>query len=81
MEAFIIGLENLLQPSVLFAIVIGSIGGLAIGAIPGIGPALKNKILLKFKSLKNIKSANIEDLMTVRGINDKIANLIKQNIK
>ena len=27
------------------------------------------------------KSANIEDLMTVRGINDKIAKLIKQNIK
>ena len=49
--------------------------------IPGIGPALKNKILLRFKNLKNIKSANVEDLMTVRGINDKIANLIKQNIK
>ena len=50
-------------------------------SIPGIGPSLKNKILLKYKSLKNIKSANVEDLMTVRGINDKIANLIKQNIK
>jgi excinuclease UvrABC nuclease subunit len=46
-----------------------------------LGPALKNKILLKFKSLKNIKSANIEDLMTVRGINAKIAKQIKQKIK
>ena len=46
MEAFLIGLENLLQPSVLFAIVIGSIGGLAIGAIPGIGPAIAIAILL-----------------------------------
>jgi excinuclease ABC subunit C len=49
--------------------------------IPGIGSVLKNRILLKFKSLKNIKSANIEDLMTVRGINDKIASQIKLNIK
>ena len=59
----------------------GSIKKSQLDLIPGIGPALKNKILLKFKSLKNIKSANIEDLMTVRGINDKIANQIKQNIK
>ena len=59
----------------------GSIKKSQLDLIPGIGPALKNKILLKFKSLKNIKSANIEDLMTVRGISDKIASLIKQNIK
>ena len=59
----------------------GSIKKSQLDLIPGIGPALKNKILLKFKSLKNIKSANIKDLMTVRGINDKIANQIKQNIK
>jgi len=46
LEAFLVGLENLLQPSVLLAIVIGSIGGLAIGAIPGIGPAIAIAILL-----------------------------------
>ena len=55
----------------------GSIKKSQLDLIPGIGPALKNRVLLKFKSLKNIKSANIEDLMTVRGINDKIAYLIK----
>ena len=59
----------------------GSIKKSQLDLIPGIGPALKNRILLKFKSLKNIKYANVEDLMTVRGINDKIANKIKQNIK
>jgi excinuclease ABC subunit C len=59
----------------------GSIKKSQLDLIPGIGPVLKNKILLKFKSLKNIKSANVEDLMTVRGINDKIANHIKQKIK
>ena len=59
----------------------GSIKKSQLDSIPGIGPALKYKILLKFKSLKNIKSANVEDLMTIRGINDKIAYQIKQNIK
>jgi excinuclease ABC subunit C len=59
----------------------GSIKKSQLDLIPGIGPVLKNRILLEFKGLKNIKSANIEDLMTIKGINDKIANLIKQNIK
>ncbi len=59
----------------------GSIKKSQLDLVPGIGPALKNRILLKFKSLKNIKHANVEDLMTVRGINDKIAHRIKQNIK
>jgi excinuclease ABC subunit C len=49
--------------------------------IEGIGEVLKKRLLLNFKSLKNIKLANIEDLMTVKGINAKIANKIKQNIK
>jgi len=36
--------------------------------------------LLNFKSLKNIKSAKIEDLMTVKGINAKIARSIKEKL-
>ncbi len=48
--------------------------------IEGIGEVLKNRLLLNFKSLKNIKSANIEDLMTVKGINAKIAQLIKEKL-
>jgi len=46
MESFLLGLENLMAPSVLVAIVIGSVGGLAIGAVPGIGPAIAIAILL-----------------------------------
>ena len=46
MEAFINGLDQLLQPAVMAAIVIGSIGGLIIGAVPGIGPAIAIAILL-----------------------------------
>jgi excinuclease ABC subunit C len=48
--------------------------------IEGIGDVLKKRLLLNFKSLKNIKSANIEDLMTVKGINVKIAKLIKETL-
>ena len=48
--------------------------------IEGIGEVLKKKLLARFKSIKNIKAANIEELMTVKGINAKIAELIKQNL-
>ncbi|MEM6728640.1 MAG: tripartite tricarboxylate transporter permease [Pseudomonadota bacterium] len=46
MEALQAGLAALLEPSVLIAILIGSLGGLAIGAVPGIGPAIAIAILL-----------------------------------
>ena len=48
--------------------------------IEGIGEVLKKRLLLHFKNLKNIKSANIEELMTVKGINAKIAKLIKEKL-
>ena len=46
MEALITGLSNLMDPSVLIAMVIGSVGGVLIGAVPGIGPAIAIAILL-----------------------------------
>jgi len=48
--------------------------------IDGIGKVLKKRLLINFKSLKNIKSANIEELMTIKGINAKIAKLIKERL-
>ena len=48
--------------------------------IEGIGEVLKKRLLLNFKSLKSIKLAKIEDLMTVKGINVKIAQLIKEEL-
>jgi excinuclease ABC subunit C len=48
--------------------------------IEGIGEVLKKRLLFNFKSLKNIKSAKTEDLMTVKGINAKIAELIKKKL-
>lgn len=46
MENFFLGLNNLLDLQVFLALVIGALGGLAIGAIPGIGPAIAISILL-----------------------------------
>ena len=40
MEALLLGLSNLLDTHVIIAILIGAIGGVVIGAIPGIGPAI-----------------------------------------
>ena len=45
--------------------------------IHGIGKVLKIRLLKEFKSIKNIKLANLNDLMTVKGINEKIAKTIK----
>ncbi len=49
-------------------------------SINGIGPVLKKRLLNKFKSLKNIKEASSVDLMTVEGINEKIAKLIVKKL-
>jgi excinuclease ABC subunit C len=48
--------------------------------IDGIGEVLKKRLILKYKNIKNIKSSNIDDLMTVKGINAKIANSIKEKL-
>ena len=44
--------------------------------INGIGPVTKSKLLKKFKNIKNIKSAKLDELMTIKGINEKIADEI-----
>ena len=48
--------------------------------IDGIGAVLKRRLLYKYKNIKSIKLANIDDLMTVKGINAKIANSIKEKL-
>ena len=48
--------------------------------ISGIGPNKKNKILSHFKSLQKIKTASIEELCMIDGINIKLAACIKKNL-
>jgi len=59
----------------------GSIKKSQLDEIVGIGEVLKKRLILKYQNIKNIKSAKFTDLMTVKGINAKIAKLIKQKIK
>ena len=44
--------------------------------IKGLGSILKMRLMNEFKNIKNIKSANLSDLMTVKGISEKIARNI-----
>jgi len=52
-----------------------------IDSIKGVGKILKRRLLERFKSIQNIRKANLSDLMTVEGINEKIAKLIIQKLK
>ncbi len=49
-------------------------------SIKGVGAILKRRLLKKFKSIKNIKVASLSDLMTVDGINEKIAKNILEKL-
>ena len=40
--------------------------------VKGIGNVLKKRLIKKFKKYKEHKLAHLEDLMTVKGINEKI---------
>ena len=44
--------------------------------ISGIGPIIKSRLLRKYKSVKNIRNSNLDELMTIKGINEKIASKI-----
>ena len=46
MENLFAGLEMLARWDVMVALLVGSIGGVIIGAIPGVGPAVAIAILL-----------------------------------
>ena len=49
--------------------------------IAGIGEVLKSRLLKKFKSIKKIKNASMEELMTVDGINERIAKSVIKELK
>lgn len=46
METFVAGLELIARIDVMLALLVGSVGGVIIGAIPGVGPAVAIAILL-----------------------------------
>jgi excinuclease ABC subunit C len=50
-------------------------------AIPGIGPNRRKALLKHFGSIDNIKQANIEDIMKVKGMNETAAKQVKANLE
>ncbi len=48
--------------------------------IKGIGKTLKTRLMKKYKSIQNIKNTSSMELMTVNGINEKIAEQIIKNL-
>ena len=48
--------------------------------IEGIGEKKRTELLKKFGSVKKIKEASIEDLMKVKGINEKLAQKLKDEL-
>jgi excinuclease ABC subunit C len=58
----------------------GSIKKSKLDEINGIGDVIKKRLLSKYKSIKIIRTVNIDDLMTVKGINAKIAEQIKEKL-
>jgi excinuclease ABC subunit C len=44
--------------------------------VDGIGPVTKSNLLKKFKNIKSIKNAELDELMTISGINERMAQQI-----
>ena len=53
----------------------------ALDEIPGIGTTKKALLLKKFGSVEKIVSATVDEIATVKGINEDLANTIKQSLK
>lgn len=49
--------------------------------IPGIGTKKKQELLKTFGSISKIKQANLEELMQIKGINEKLARIIQEELQ
>ncbi len=49
-------------------------------AVPGIGPKRKRALLKKFGSVRGIKEASVEDLMSVSGMTRQLAERVKEGV-
>lgn len=53
----------------------------ALDDVPGVGPKRKKALLLEFKDIDRIKTASIEEIMKVEGINEQLAKNIALHLK
>lgn len=50
-------------------------------AIPGIGPQRRKQLIQRFGSLDGIRSASVEDLITLPGFSEKLAHSVKSHLE
>jgi len=50
-------------------------------SIPGIGPARRKALLMKFGSLDKIQEASVEELTKIRGVTEEIAQALKSSLE
>lgn len=53
----------------------------ALDEISGIGQVKKQELLKKFGSIEKIKEASIDELTKIKGINENLARIIKEELK
>ena len=49
--------------------------------VPGVGPARRRALLLKFGSIEGILQASLEELMTIKGISEEVALALKSQLE
>jgi len=52
----------------------------ALDTVPGVGPVKKKALIAKFGTVKGIRAATIEELLTVDGITRPLAELLKESL-
>ena len=50
-------------------------------AVPGIGPAKRKALLIKFGSIEAIRDASIEELTAIKGINEELAISLRSHLE
>jgi len=52
----------------------------ALDQIPGIGPSRKRALIKRFGSIKGIRAASLEELASVPGMTDSLAEMVKEHL-
>jgi excinuclease ABC subunit C len=48
--------------------------------VPGIGPRTRRRLLRRFGSVENVRSASVDDLTSVTGVGEKTAETLRSRL-